>query len=158
RYFNASPANFGVNRNERPGTFLPFFTLFNNGPTPNLVAGTPVIRTGTSGGQTLSVAMTPLMAAPAASPAPAQTASTTTAPTTSADSAGATTQSAQTAPVTTPAAGSASAPVTTPASVTTPAPSAPSTAPAPTNTAQAILEELIQLANAKNGPTQSSSS
>ena len=81
RYFNASPANFGVNRNAVPGTFLPFFTLFNTGPS-NVVAGTPVVHTGTAGGQTLSVALTPLMAAPSSTTAATTGTKTTTTTTT----------------------------------------------------------------------------
>ena len=50
KYRNLSPANFGVNRNEKPGTALPFYSLFGGG-SASVTTGTPVVETGTVNGR-----------------------------------------------------------------------------------------------------------
>ena len=77
KYRNLSPANFGVNRNEKPGTALPFYSLFGGG-SASVTTGTPVVETGTVNGQTFSVSLVPLL--PASSSSTPTTTPTTTMP------------------------------------------------------------------------------
>ena len=64
RYFNASPANFGVNRNAAPGRSCPSSRCSISAPSQRGCRRRPWSTRDTAGGQTLSVALTPLMAAP----------------------------------------------------------------------------------------------
>ena len=77
KYRNLSPLSFGVNKNEKPGTALPFYSLFGGG-SASVTTGAPVVRTATTNGQTFSVSMVPLL--PASSSSTPTT--TTTTPTT----------------------------------------------------------------------------
>ena len=80
KYRNLSPANFGVNRNEKPGTALPFYSLFGGG-SASVTTGTPVVETGTVNGQTFSVSMVPLLPASSSSTPTTSTTTTPTSPT-----------------------------------------------------------------------------
>ena len=66
KYRNLSPLSFGVNKNEKPGTALPFYSLFGGG-SASVTTGAPVVRTATTNGQTFSVSMVPLLPASSSS-------------------------------------------------------------------------------------------
>ena len=165
KYRNLSPANFGVNRNEKPGTALPFYSLFGGG-SASVTTGTPVVETGTVNGQTFSVSMVPLL--PASSSSTPTTTTTTTPTTPYVSTTPTTTSTTATTTSTTPAAATAS---TTPAtasttpltsgttsSTTTPVAQA-TTASTTTSTtetaAQAIVAAVTQLANAQSASSNS---
>ena len=57
QYRNVSPARFGIDRNVRPGTTFPLYTLFAVGPVADTQAGDTVVKTNKVGGQSISVAM-----------------------------------------------------------------------------------------------------
>ena len=80
KYRNLSPLSFGVNKNEKPGTALPFYSLFGGG-SASVTTGAPVVRTATTNGQTFSVSMVPLLPASSSSTL-TPTTTTTTTPTT----------------------------------------------------------------------------
>src|SRR5208337_3774910 len=80
KYRNISPTAFDVNKNMKPGTALPFYSLFGGG-SASVTTGTPVVETGTANGQTFSVSMVPLLPASSSS-TPTPTTTTTTTPTT----------------------------------------------------------------------------
>jgi hypothetical protein len=158
KYKNISPAGFGVNKNERPSTFLPFFNLFGN-PTPaNTVNGAPVVQTGTANGTTLSVVRVPLLPAPTnGSTSASQQAPASSSPYVSATPSPASTTPAATGTTTTPAAtGTTTTPAatgttTTPAAASTGSSTSPSSSNSPstgTDSAQAILAALKNLAQA----------
>ena len=67
-------------RTMKPGTALPFYSLFGGG-SASVTTGTPVVETGTANGQTFSVSMVPLLPASSSS-TPTPTTTTTTTPTT----------------------------------------------------------------------------
>jgi hypothetical protein len=146
KYRNISPAGFHVNKNEAPGTFLPFFNLFGSGGPSNTVAGTPQVQTGTAGGTTLSVVRVPLVPVSSASPAASQPtqSSTTSTPNTATSPVSSTTPAAAS---TTPASGSTAPSTAASTAATTPAPAAASSASS-SNNAQAILDALKNLAQA----------
>jgi hypothetical protein len=80
KYRNVSPANFHVNRNQAPGTALPFYALFGGG-SASVNTGTPVVNSTSSGGQVLSVLRVPLLPASSSTPAATSTTSANVAPT-----------------------------------------------------------------------------
>ncbi|MGO9814490.1 MAG: hypothetical protein ACLP53_27480, partial [Isosphaeraceae bacterium] len=151
KYRNFSPANFGVNRNERPGTALPFYSLFGGG-SASVTTGTPVVETGTVNGQTFSVSMVPLLSASSSS-----TSTTTTTPTTPyVGPTPTTTSTTATTTSTTPVTATAS--TTLPSSSTTPsttssvaqAATAATTTSTTETAAQAVVAAVTQLANAQS--------
>ena len=58
KYRNVSPARFGIDRNVRPGTTFPLYTLFA-WDRSRTQAGDTVVKTNTVGGQSISVAIPP---------------------------------------------------------------------------------------------------
>lgn len=148
KYRNISPAKFMVNTNQVPGTFLPFYTLFDSTKPVKVVTGEPVIKRAAIDGQVLSVAMYPLMAAPSPAPAAPSTTPATTTPAASVES--------TTTPATT----------TTPSSdggTSTPAEASTPTGATSANSADAILAALLHLTSVaqqqqQNGATSSTTS
>src|SRR5208337_471810 len=148
KYRNLSPANFGVNRNEKPGTALPFYSLFGGSGSVSVTTGTPVIMTATNNGQTFSVSMVPLL--PASSSSTPTTTTTTTTPYVSSTPTTTSTTAATTS--------TAPASATTTPSTTTPVARATtgSTTTSTTETAaQAVVAAVTQLANAQSASSTS---
>jgi hypothetical protein len=141
RYRNMSPLKLGIDRNVQPGSTFPLFTLFSNGVAPAVTTGKTVVRTSSADGQTLSVGMTPLYAAPASSqPATSSTTPTAATPTVTSKTvapSAVVTPNATTATTTAVNGSSSIAPSTT-------------TGAATGNNAQAILDALRQLAQGQN--------
>src|SRR5208337_1515328 len=157
KYRNLSPANFGVNRNEKPGTALPFYSLFGGSGSVSVTTGTPVVKTATSNGQTFSVSMVPLL--PASSSSTPTTTTTTTTPYVSSTPTTTSTTAAttSTAPATATASSTLASSSTTP-STTTPVAQATtgSTTTSTTETAaQAVVAAVTQLANAQSASSTS---
>jgi len=150
KYRNLSPANFGVNRNEKPGTALPFYSLFGGSGSVSVTTGTPVVRTATSNGQIFSVSMVPLL--PASSSSTPTTTTTTTTP-----YVGSTPTTTSTTPAT--ASSTLASSSTTPSTTTTVAQATTgSTTPSTTETAaQAVVAAVTQLANAQSVSSTSTS-
>jgi hypothetical protein len=148
KYRNLSPASFGVNRNEKPGTALPFYSLFGGSGSVSVTTGTPVTSTGTVNGQTFSVSMVPLL------PASSSSTPTTTTTTPYVGSTPTTTSTTATTTSTAPATASSTlASSSTTPSTTTPVAQATtgSTTTSTTETAaQAVVAAVTQLANAQS--------
>ena len=129
KYRNMSPTQLDVNLNVKPGTALPFYTLFNQASSTTVTLGTPVIRTNTSNGQSFSVAFVPLEAASSSSSSSSST-STTSAAASSSTSATSAASSTSTSATTS---GYSTATTSSPAAATTtstPASSSTTTTPA----------------------------
>ena len=142
KYRNLSPTQFGVNKNVKPGTALPFYTLFNEAPTATVATGTPVIRTNTSNGQSFSVAFVPLLPAPSSS-STSSSGSTTTA--------GYVTSTSSSSSAATPSSSTASSGTTT-----SQAAQSSSTSGTATQTpAQALIAAANALASGQTGTTNS---
>ena len=156
KYRNQSPANFGVNRNEQPGTALPFYSLFGGG-SASMTTGTPVVETGTVNGQTFSVSMVPLLPASSASSTTTTTTPTTpyvgTTPTTTSTTATTTSTTPETATASTTPPSSSTTPSTT-SSVAQAATAATTTSTTET-AAQAVVAAVTQLANAQSASSNS---
>ncbi|WP_165227215.1 hypothetical protein [Aquisphaera insulae] len=155
KYLNTSPAKFGVDRNKVPGTFLPFYTLFNSTSTVSYTAGSTQVKTTTVNGQKLSVAYTTPIAVVNS---PSSTGDSTTSGTTTTNTVTRTTTTGTmsssmttTTPTTTPAATATSSGTTTATGSTTTASGTTST-----DNSAAILEALKNLA--QSGSNASSTS
>ncbi len=155
KYRNLSPANFGVNRNEKPGTALPFYSLFGGSGSVSVTTGTPVVETGTVNGQTFSVSMVPLLPASSSSTSTTSTTPTTpyvgTTPTTTSTTATTTSTTPVTASTTLPS--SSTTPSTT--SSVAQAASAATTTSTTETAAQAVVAAVTRLADAQRASSNS---
>lgn len=143
RYRNISPDRFHVQRNERPGTTFPLYTLFRTGPRrATTTVPTPITKTTTVQGEVVRIGLKRLVASPT---------STSITTTTTSRNEGAT-STASTLPVAAPTTPNGSPAATAP--VSSPPVSPPSTPPSQPasstgDNTQTILAALNQLAGGK---------
>ena len=155
KYRNISPNMFKVNFNARPGTALPFYSLFGGGSGAAVTLGTPVIKTGAVDGMEFSVSLAPLEGVATSSSSP--TSSTTTTPaassttTTTTPTTTTTTTPATTASTTSDAATGTSSTSSTTSSTMIPATDATTTTSSSTSetAAQALVAAAAELSSAQ---------
>ncbi len=169
KYRNISPTMFKVNFNSRPGTALPFYSLFGGGSGSAVTLGTPVVRTGTVNGVEFSVSLAPLEGVATSSSSttssttttPAASSTTTTTPAASSSSTTTTSSTPVTTTSTTPAAatGTSSSSSTT-SSTMIPATDATTTTSSSTTetAAQALVAAAAQLASSQTTTSASPNS
>ncbi|WP_165065201.1 hypothetical protein [Paludisphaera rhizosphaerae] len=156
KFRGMNPNRFKINRNEAPGTYLPYYTLFDSGGTTSNRVSTPVVTTKTVNGETIRV-LSYKQGAVISNNTSSNSGTTTSSTDTSTSTSTTTTNTPTTGTTTTSTtpATSTSTDSTTPTTTTTSSDTSTSSSSSTTDQSNQVVAALLDLAS-KNSSTATS--